>query len=165
MRWDAARWVKALAAGVGTLAMVLAISDGLGLAGAIRSDSQVKVSATSTKPDQSGNQTVTVQLDISKDWYIYANPIRNSDFLPNQTKVEVKGKVPPADVKVVYPAGKLKQDKDVGDYMIWENKVTIQAKVQRAEGDTGPLELNVKFNACNKKGTCLAPANVKVTIP
>jgi hypothetical protein len=36
--------------------------------------------------------------------------------------------------------------------------------VQRAKGDTGPLEVTVKLQACTDK-TCLLPAIVKREVP
>ena len=65
---------------------------------------------------------------------------------------------------VEYPAGKLVKDKVVGDYKVYDDKVTIKAMVKRAKGDTSPLEVSVKFQACTEK-QCLVPATVKLTVP
>ena len=40
----------------------------------------------------------------------------------------------------------------------------IKATVKRAKGDTSPLEVSVKFQACDEK-MCLLPATVKVAVP
>src|SRR6185369_9453395 len=129
------------------------------LAQAKKSDSVVKIDATATKPDADGNQTITITLDIDKPWHLYANPVGNDDFAPNATTV----KVPRAeDVKVTYPPGKLVKDTTVGDYKVYEGKVTITAKVRRAKGDTNPLEYSLSLQACNNT-TCLARVTVKKT--
>ena len=45
----------------------------------------VKVDATATKIDADGKQIVTVTLDIEKNWYIYANPVKNEELALLQT--------------------------------------------------------------------------------
>jgi hypothetical protein len=141
----------------------------VGLAGTVlaqgkKSDAVVKVQATADKPGADGKQVVTITLNVDASYHIYANPVGNEDLSEAQTVVSITGKVKPEDVKVEYPAGTLIKDKDVGDYKTYEEKVTIKAHVQRAKGDTGPLEVSVKFQACTSK-TCLLPATVKVTVP
>ncbi len=133
-------------------------------AGAKKSDTEVKVSATASKIGTNGSQTVEVTLAINPGWHIYANPVENEDLGPSQTFVSVNAGTKPASVKVVYPKGDLKQDKIVGDYRIYKNKVTIQAQVQRAAGDTSPLDVSVRIQACDKT-RCLLPATVKVNLP
>ncbi len=128
-----------------------------------KSDSVAKVTATAGKPDAAGKQVVTVTMKLEKGWHAYANPVGLDDLKPAQTVVTVTGKEKPQDVKVDYPPGKLIKDKVVGDYKVYEDKVEIKAIVTRAKGDTGPLEVTVKFQACNDK-TCLLPATVKVTV-
>ncbi len=129
-----------------------------------KSDSEVKVTATATKPDSSGKQLVTVSLVHNKGWHTYANPIGNEELDPNKTLVTVKAKGSPLAANVEYPMGKLTKDKIVGDYKVYENKIDIRATVQRAQGDNSPLEIDVRITACNEK-TCLLPATVKVTVP
>jgi len=128
-----------------------------------KSDREVKVTATADKPGDDGKQTVTVTLQINKGWHVYANPVGNDDFATAATTVTVMAKEKPEDVKIDYPAGKLLKDKVVGDYKVYEDKVEIKAVVKRAKGDTSPLEVSVKIQACNDK-TCLLPATVKVPI-
>lgn len=132
-------------------------------AGGRKSDAQVKAKATATKIDAKGQQVVTVILDIEKGWHLYANPVEH-DLLENgQTKLTVSAKVKPVSVAVKYPAGKTIVD-GKEKYNVYENRVTIQANVQRATGDTSPLEVSVAVQACNDK-TCLQPATVKLTVP
>ncbi|MND01180.1 disulfide bond corrector protein DsbC [compost metagenome] len=62
-----------------------------------------------------------------------------------------------------YPAGKTIVDgKD--KYNVYDDRVTIQANVQRAPGDASPLEISIAVQACNKN-TCLQPGTVKLTVP
>jgi DsbC/DsbD-like thiol-disulfide interchange protein len=149
------------------LAGVLAFSPNLPnlLAGGKRSDSEVKVTATASKPGADGEQVVTVKMNINKGWHIYANPVGNGELTSAQTTVKIAAKTAPKDVKVDFPKGKVKEDKLVGNYLVYEDQVTIKAKVHRAEGDTSPLEVTVGFMACHAKGVCLTPAKVKLTVP
>ena len=55
-------------------------------------------------------------------------------------------------------------DKVLGKYRVYEGKVTIKAAVRRAKGDTSPLEVSVKLQACDDK-QCLLPATIKRTVP
>jgi DsbC/DsbD-like thiol-disulfide interchange protein len=130
-----------------------------------KSDAEVKVAVEAAKPDADGKLTITIDLHINKGWHIYSNPVGNEDLASAQTVVKVDGKNKPASVKISYPKGKTKMDKLVGDYVIYEGKVSIQAVVERAAGDTGPLEVSVRFQACNDKGSCLFPATVRKSVP
>jgi uncharacterized protein YyaL (SSP411 family) len=129
-----------------------------------RSEAVVKVTATADKPSADGKQTVTVTLAIDKDWHTYANPVGNSDLESARTTVTVDGKAKPRGVKVEYPKGKKVKDPLVGDYQVYEGNIEIKAVVERAAGDTGPLDVTVKLQACNDK-MCLPPATVKLTAP
>src|SRR5262245_15872359 len=124
------------------------------------SEAVVKVSAKAEKPDADGKQVVTVTLEVDKGWHTYANPVGLEDLESSQTVVDVSGKNKPELVKVDYPKGKLVKDV-VGDYSIYEGKVTIKATVQRTKGDSEPLEVKVSFQACSDKA-CLVPATVKL---
>jgi DsbC/DsbD-like thiol-disulfide interchange protein len=127
------------------------------------SDSVIKVTATADKPDSEGKQVVTITLNIDKGWHAYANPIGGKDFpgLPTQVTVKADNKAP--KVKIDYPKGKQVTDKDFGNHFIYEDKAVIKATVSRGKGDTGPLEVSVRIQACDKK-SCLMPATVKLTI-
>src|SRR5262245_53173663 len=142
----------------------IALWIGLGLSAELpgqgkRSDSVVKVAATADKPDADGKQIVTVTLTMEGKWHTSANPVENDMLLSAQTTISITGKEKPQDVKVEYPPGKVVKDKTVGDYKVYEDKVAIKATVKRAKGDTGPLDVSVKFMACDDK-TCLLPATV-----
>lgn len=143
--------------------LALALAAGTVLAQAKKSDSVVKATATASKLGDDGKQTVTITLDIEKPWHLYANPVENEDVANAQTVVTVASKAKLASVKIAYPAGKLKKDK-LGDYKIYEGKVTIKAEIRRAKGDTGPLEVSIKLQACDAK-SCLFPSTVKLNVP
>src|SRR5262245_55845055 len=134
-------------------------------AGGKKSDAEVKVTVEAAKPEGAGKQIVTVHLDINRGWHVYSNPVGNEDLAAAQTEVKVSGKTKPASVKIDYPKGQIIDDKVLGKYGVYEDKVSIKATVQRADGDTGPLDVSVKFQACNDKGSCLFPATVKKTVP
>jgi len=156
-------WHGLRRAGV-TLALLAGVALTLGPAqgGGKKSDAEVKAAAKADPTGRDGKQTIHLTLTINKGWYIYANPVGNEDFAANATTVSVKSKLQAIDI--VYPAGKLKKDNVVGDYRIYEDQVTIPIQVRRAPGDAGPLELNVRVNACNTKMFCLPPGTIKVTV-
>lgn len=151
--------------GCALAALALALAGSPASAGGKKSDSEVKVSATASKADASGKQLVTITLVHNKGWHTYANPVGNEELTSAQTVVTISAKTKPAAVKIEYPEGKLHKDKLAGDYRVYENKVEIKAVVQRASGDTGPLEVSVRIMACHEKGVCLLPATVKLTVP
>jgi DsbC/DsbD-like thiol-disulfide interchange protein len=157
----------ALAAGLGAC-LALSAPGTPAFAQAKKSDSVVKVTATATRPDADGKQTVTLTLDIEKPWHVYANPVGNDSLDDAATTVTLDAKEKPEVLKVDYPAGKVEKDEVVGDYKIYEDRVVIKAAVRRARGDTGPLTVSVKLQACStmgKSGMCLVPATVKVSVP
>jgi hypothetical protein len=129
-----------------------------------KSDKAVKASARADKPGDDGKQVVTITLEIDKEYKIYANPVGNEMLTDAQTTVSITGKEKLASVKVDYPAGELVKDKTVGDYMVYKGKTTIKAVVQRAKGDTGPLNVAIALQACTEK-SCLLPATIKVNVP
>ncbi len=136
----------------------------LALARPVNSDAMVKVNASATKPDADGNQVLTLNLDVAKPWHLYANPVGNDDLADSQVVVTVKAKEKPESVKIEYPEGQVVKDPTVGDYRIWEGKVTIKAQVRRAKGDTSPLEVSIRVQTCTEK-KCLPRSTVQVTVP
>ena len=147
------------------LAGALAAAVGVPAAGAGGKKSYVKVDAKATKPDAEGRQVVTVTLDIEKPWYAYANPVGQEDLEQSQTQVKIASKGGKLEeAKIEYPPGKPKKDSVVGDYRIYEEKVQITGLVRRAKGDTGPLEVTVKYMTCHPKGQCLPPETVKLPV-
>jgi uncharacterized protein len=166
MHSDRSRWTwKILSAGLCTLALVVALGENASLQAGKGSSAVVKATATATKIDAAGKQTVTVSLAIDKGWHIYANPVNNKDFASVQTILTINAKVKPAAVKFQYPVGKVHEE--VGtNYVVYEDKINIQAVVTRAPGDTSPLEVEVRFNACHGvRKICLAPGSEKFILP
>jgi DsbC/DsbD-like thiol-disulfide interchange protein len=149
-----------LITGIAMLALAL-VSDAQG---SRKSDGKVKATATATKVNDKGEQTVTITLDIEKGWHLYANPVNhNKEFLDGaktKVKVSAKGNV---QASVRYPAGKTHTDKD-DRYDIYEGVVKIEAKVKRSGGDTSPLEVVINVQACNSS-ICLEPGTVKLMVP
>ncbi len=140
------------------LALLLCVN--LSQAQAQTSEKVVKINAVADKPDEAGNQTLTITLDIDKPWHLYANPVNNDMLTPTQTTVKFTSKV---EAKITYPSGKVVKHKD-GDYNVYEGKVVIKAQVKRAPGDTSSLNFSIKVQACNED-SCLLPSTVKKSIP
>jgi DsbC/DsbD-like thiol-disulfide interchange protein len=125
--------------------------------------SPTKVSATATRPDADGNQVVTVTLEIDKPWHVYANPTGNEMVESNKTTVAVSSKTKLEEAKIAYPPGK--PYVAFGEkFFIYEDKVSITARIRRAKGDTGPLDVTITYMNCTDK-TCLKPATVKLAVP
>jgi DsbC/DsbD-like thiol-disulfide interchange protein len=129
----------------------------------ITSADVVKATATADKPDADGKQTMTITLNITSPWHIYANPVEVKELANEQTVVTVSAAEKLAKVDIVYPAGKLQMDKGLGNHKIYEDTVTIKATVVRAKGDTSPLTVEVVVSACNKN-VCLLPGTIKVPV-
>jgi hypothetical protein len=123
----------------------------------------VKVTAEAGKPDPSGKQVITLTLDIDKQWHLYANPVGNEIFEYSQTVVTVTGKKKPASVKIDYPPG-VEMNCFGESFRVYKNKAVIKATVQRAEGDTGPLEVAVVCNG-NDGQHCYIPGKKRLTVP
>jgi DsbC/DsbD-like thiol-disulfide interchange protein len=145
-------------------AMLFASAGGRELVAQGKDESYVKVTAKSGKVDKDGWQVVTIKMEVDKDWHAYANPVQNPDLEPNKTLIKVTAAKKLEDVQVDYPKGKRETDgKD--SYYVYKGSVEFQAKVKRAAGDSGPLEVTVKYVICNdKKGLCLPPDSVKLEV-
>ena len=106
-----------------------------------RSDFRVKATATATKPDAHGKQSVTIALDIEKGFYLYANPVNNEFLEADELAVRVTAKEKvKSDVK--YPAGKTAGTKTIR-FDIYEGIVKVEAQVVRTNGDVSPLTIHV----------------------
>lgn len=128
-----------------------------------KSDTVVKAKAVADKPAANGTQLVTVTLKIEKPWHIYANPVGNEDLVTVQTTIKVNGPDKPRVQKAEFPKSKLVKDSVVGDYKILEGDVVIKVMLQRTTGANGPLETEIKLQACSDK-SCLPPATIKVAV-
>jgi DsbC/DsbD-like thiol-disulfide interchange protein len=125
---------------------------------------KVKITPEAKAPDTEGNQVVTLTLEVEKGWHLYANPVGNEMLEESQVVVTATAKEKPESVTVEYPAGEVVKDKTLGDFKAYFGKVTIKAKVRRAKGDTSPLQVTIRLNACDEK-MCLPQADVKLTLP
>jgi DsbC/DsbD-like thiol-disulfide interchange protein len=124
-----------------------------------KSDAVVKVKADIGKPAADGSTPVHIVLTIDHGWHIYANPAGQDDLADTATTVTVGGSARAESID--YPPGKLVKDKAIGDYKVYEDKVTITAKVRRSGG--GPIDLGIKVQACNEQ-KCLVPATIKLSV-
>jgi DsbC/DsbD-like thiol-disulfide interchange protein len=128
------------------------------------SDKKVKATATADKADADGKQVVHITLEIDPAYHLYANPVDNEMFEPTRTTVTITSKNKPESLKIDYPPGEVMKLKEAGEFKVYKGKVTIKATVQRARGDSEPLEVEVKVYACDKD-SCLPPGNIKLTVP
>ena len=156
--------VRRISLSASILGVAFLVFAGLPLQAGGKSDTKVKVTASATKPNAAGKQTVTVTLVPDNGWHAYPNPVGNDLLSANKTVVSVFVKGKATTAKIEYPAGTLKKDKDIGEYRIYDEKTQIKAVVQRDPGDATPLEVNVSFFACDEKN-CLPGASVKLTVP
>jgi DsbC/DsbD-like thiol-disulfide interchange protein len=126
---------------------------------------KVTVSATTAKPAADGAQKVTVVVEADEGWYAYANPVGLEGFEENRTEIKVGAKGKVEKFQVSYPPGKVKEDKVLGNYKIYEGKVAIPVLVYRAQGDTSPLEVTVMVSICSHKGLCLKRQDTRLILP
>jgi DsbC/DsbD-like thiol-disulfide interchange protein len=128
-----------------------------------RSDSVVKVIAKLDKAP-AGKAVVVLNLEIDAGWHLYANPVEHEDLDAGQVVVKVVGN----DAAMIeYPKGKLINDKYLGKYKIYDDKIEIRATIDRKAGDTAPIELTVALQSCSDKAPmiCLPPVTKKVIVP
>jgi hypothetical protein len=126
----------------------------------------VTMEVTAARPGADGKQRIVVTLTIKEDHFVFANPPGIEDLVPGQTTLTVTGKSPPRSVKLTYPRGEVVADKLLGDYRIYTGKVRLEALVQRADGDTGPLLVCVRLWPFNRKThTCnWVPTSLKKSV-
>lgn len=131
------------------------------------SEAVVKVDAISERPDASGKTAIRVKLTIQSGWHLAPNPAPASTASPPTTIALVTGKK--QDVRVQYPPGRTVYEPNLRTNIVaYVDEVVIPVSVTRASGDTGPLELSVRFQACchlPNQGKCLMPAEVRVAVP
>lgn len=132
----------------------------LGLASAQsprQSSDVVKITAIASPVAENGGQKVTIALEIAKGYLVYANPVLHEALEPAQTVLKFKN----ASAKIFYPPGHVVKDAGVGDFHIYEGKVTIEALVDRnLEIATEPLECTLRLQANH----CLLPSLVSLTL-
>lgn len=121
---------------------------------------KVRAFASAGKVNDKGKQTVTITLMIDKGWHIYANPVMNEKYEEIKTEVKMQAKVKSVKCDVHYPAGTFYTGKYNLRCMVYQGSVDITATVQRAAGDTSPLEVDVSFSACDDD-VCLPPVTLR----
>lgn len=129
-----------------------------------RSDSVVKVKAKLDDKAPAGKAVVVLQLEIEPGWHLYANPPEHEDLGDSQLVVKVAGS---DAAKIEYPKGKLVNDKFLGKFKKYDEKIEVRAIVDRKAGDNGPIQLTISLQSCSDSAPliCLPPAIVKVTVP
>jgi hypothetical protein len=112
----------------------------------VTSADKVKATATASKPDADGKQTVTITLDIEKDVILAANPVNHNHGFLDDTKLVVKITAKEqVQVDLKYPPGKTRRDAD-DRYDIYEGVVKIHANVVRTKGDASPLDVSIRVH-------------------
>jgi len=129
-----------------------------------RYDSVVKVKAKLDSKAPAGKTVVVLNLEIEPGWHLYANPPEHEDLGDSQLVVKVVGS---DSAKIEYPQGKLVNDKFLGKFKKYDDKIEVRATVDRKTGDTSPIQLTVALQSCSDSVPliCLPPAVVKVTVP
>jgi hypothetical protein len=147
---------------VAVLALVLAVAGlvltQLGAQGSKLNPVKVQIGKGAKTAD--GKEVINITFEVEKNWHIYANPVGDETIANAATVVlvEPKDKV---KIEVQYPKGKDKKDDILGiSYRVYVDKVTIPVHVQRVGGDSTPLDVTVKYQACDKNH-CLPEAVVK----
>lgn len=115
--------------------------------------SEVKVTATAGKAGADGKQRIVVVLEINPGWIVYANPIGDEEFKGLEAVVKVSASQKLESVQVTYPPGQAVKDDILKiTYNVYEGKVEIPVTVQRANGDSGRLEVTVRYRPQGKNG-------------
>jgi DsbC/DsbD-like thiol-disulfide interchange protein len=127
-------------------------------AAAKRSDAVVQVQAVAEPVGADARQSVEVSLEVEEGWHIYANPAGLEGLVATTVTVAAGREL--MVERLEYPPGKVSAD----GYKYYEGKVAVPVTVRRAAGDTSPLRVSVKFQACNDR-LCLPPATVTLTVP
>lgn len=91
-------------------------------------------------------KTIEVRFDVAPDYYLYRK----------RFKAEVAGKLIPA-TRIVFPAGKVKQDPTFGRVETYEGALTLKMRNVPAQGQ-GPAVLKITTQGCAAKaGVCYPP--------
>jgi hypothetical protein len=122
------------------------------------------IMAAGGKIDKEGYQVVLVMLQIAPGCICFANPVENDDLENAKTTLSVKAVIKLRSLKVLYPIGSI-HDTGMFTVRIYGGVVIIKAVVQRARGDLGPLEINVKVHPINlKRGTSYPTEVLKIAV-
>ena len=125
--------------------------------------SHVKATATADKDAPPGKRIITLTLDIDNGWIVFANPVGPPDLRFARTLVTVKSKPGIKDVRVSYPRGRLVKDALLGDYRIYEGRVTIRITAD-VKDPTKPIELLLKCHPFSEAMGAL-PQRIRLRVP
>ncbi|WP_020469097.1 DUF255 domain-containing protein [Zavarzinella formosa] len=118
-----------------------------------------KVVPVKDKPDE-----YVVNLTVTKDWHIYANPVENDTLGPSQTVAEVWQDGKKLSSTATYPEGTIVKEK-LGDYRVYRGEVAVHVKLKTPP--TGEsLEIRVKVAACSEgeDARCLQPSTIVLPV-
>ncbi len=109
---------------------------------------------------------VEIHLEIAEGWHLNANPASQDMLIP--TAVSLNPDAPAEVVSVNYPEGEIAHfDFSEESLSVYEGKITIPVTLQlksdvSPENDL-PLDLELRYQACNDQ-ICLQPATKKVQL-
>lgn len=99
------------------------------------------------------SDSITATWNIADGYYLY------------RSKFRFKSETP--DIKLgspVYPPGKLKHDENFGEVETYRGELEVTIPLQRQEGATGPLTLEVVNQGCADIGVCYPPQKRRRTV-
>ena len=131
----------------------------------VRSDSVMRIQAKASPVDENDSQKMRITLKIADGWLVHANPAGNDVFKSSELKIKVTSKKPLQKVSLQYPPGTQQKDPLIGTWMMYQGEITINATIERAKGDKGPLEVNVFFQSFNEKVCICGQGTVITTVP
>lgn len=123
---------------------------------------QQRFSAAYVELDASrqGNN-VRMDLDIQKHWHINANPASFDFLIPTEVDIVADGAHLPAHLN--YPTGD-EIDVGLGDPIrVYSGQLELIGNLAEP-GNDGPLQAQVRVQACNDSGLCLPPSTLSAPI-
>jgi hypothetical protein len=123
------------------------------------SKDKVKITVKADKATD-GKRLVVLTLEIDRGWHLLANPVGHPDLTSEQTTVRFTSGGKPVEAKIDYPiATRVIKDEVVGDYAIYEGRISIKATVAQADD----LEAILWVRAYNDRSFIL-PSRVKLKV-
>ena len=109
---------------------------------------------------------VEVYLEIAEGWHINANPASQDLLIP--TTVSLDSDAPAEVVSVNYPEGEIVHFDFSGESLsVYEGKIAIPVMLQRktdvSSGEDLPLDLELRYQACNDL-ICLEPKTIQIRV-
>jgi hypothetical protein len=127
---------------------------------------EVRADAEPREPGPDGKQTLTVTLKIAKGWHVYANPAGVDELIPTTVQLSSAMKLAKAEIK--YPEGEEYKSPAIDkSARVYQGKTEIKVAIERArvdgKVDRSPVEVSVRYQACDDKA-CQLPKTVKVKV-